>query len=125
MPKAPCVTAACGRTVITAVIRMEAADPEIPPQHTHEFLALSWRSIAYSDVVVIRLTGELNLANAPDVDAALRHVQASSDIEILLDLSGLHYIDAGARHIIEQRRDTDRFRFVGDQGLISPRPEHP
>ena len=52
--------------------------------------------------VVIAVAGELDIANAPAVEAALRGAEASGAAEIVLDLSGLHFMGSvGLRLILD------------------------
>lgn len=58
------------------------------------------------------------MANAADVGAQLRRVEATTDTQILLDLTQLHYVDAAALHVMEERRDSKRVQLVGAEGLF-------
>lgn len=61
--------------------------------------------------VVIAVSGELDIANAPAVEAALRGAEASGAGEIVLDLSGLHFMGSvGLRVILEA---DERARLLG------------
>ena len=46
------------------------------------------------DLHVLSLTGEIDLANAADVDAELRRIEATDVEVILVDLSGVSFIDS-------------------------------
>ena len=62
-----------------------------------------------SGVDVVRLTGEVDLTNADDVQRA---VEATTSVSVVLDLSqvayldssGLRAIDRGHRHLVTERR---------------------
>lgn len=94
----------------------------IPGEQTREFLALRWRTVRKEDVLVIHLAGELTTADAADVDAELRVVQATDAAQIIIDLTQLQSVDEGALHLINSRRSCTRFRFTGDDGLPVTEP---
>jgi anti-sigma B factor antagonist len=65
------------------------------------------------DIHAIALRGEFDLAYAGEVERELKRVEASDARSILLDLSGLRFIDStGIRLILEaqarSQRDSDR-----------------
>jgi anti-anti-sigma factor len=70
--------------------------------------------------VVIAVAGELDIANAPAIDAALRDAEASGAREIVLDLSGLHFMGSvGLRLILEA---DDRARALGHRLTLRTSP---
>ena len=63
---------------------------------------LAMTSERKADVHVIALRGELDLATAADLESELRRVEASDAATIVLDLSGLTFIDSnGARLVLQ------------------------
>ena len=78
-------------------------------------LAISSRSDG--DRRVIRLEGELDLAHAGELDAELKRVEASDAREIVVDLSGLTFIDStGVRTLLmaeaRSRSDSNRLSIL-------------
>lgn len=74
---------------------------------------LTLRSERDGDVHTIALTGELDLASADDVEAELARVEATDAGSIVLDLSGLTFMDStGVRLLVSaharSRADTGR-----------------
>ena len=64
-------------------------------------------------VHTISLSGELDLATAPDAERELRRVEATDALSIILDLSGLRFIDStGIRLVLSaharSRADSQR-----------------
>ena len=64
------------------------------------------------DLHVLSLTGEIDLANAADVDAELRRIEATDAEVILVDLSGVSFIDSTGLKVLigaaARTRDTGR-----------------
>lgn len=56
--------------------------------------ALSLEAQTDGDLLTIRLTGELDLASAPPVEAAVEEGLADSDRRLVIDFSGLSFIDS-------------------------------
>jgi len=81
-------------------------------------------SLTFDDsLYVIELYGELDLASAPDVERAIARAEETSAVTILVDLSGLEFIDSsGLRALLtESRRSstgTDRLRFLRGVGQV-------
>ena len=78
---------------------------------------LTLRSRREGAVHTIALTGEMDLSNAADVERALLHAEATDAATILLDLSGLQFMDStGIRLLIcadaRSRADSDRLRLT-------------
>lgn len=66
-----------------------------------DFGHLSMTSEHDGDRYTIALIGELDLANAPDVEKQLTRAEATAAASIVLDLSGLTFIDStGIRMIV-------------------------
>ena len=91
---------------------------------TSRFGFLEVRSERSGDEHVIALVGELDLDGADRVAQELQHAEATDARRILLDLSGLEFIDSsGIRLIIaadaRSRIDGDRLALVR-----GPRPVH-
>jgi anti-sigma B factor antagonist len=51
-------------------------------------------------VVVVRLTGELDIATAPQADAGLAQAEARSPAALAVDLSGLAFMDSSGLRVI-------------------------
>lgn len=69
------------------------------------------------DVRFIALVGELDLATADRVEQELRHVEATGASSIVVDLSGLTFIDStGARLLLQafarSRTDANRLTLL-------------
>jgi anti-anti-sigma factor len=77
---------------------LEADMASIPLDPARSWLSedgeLSTRSAYDESTFVIALYGELDLSNATTVERLLSHAQATDVEEIVLDLSGLHFIDS-------------------------------
>jgi anti-anti-sigma factor len=74
---------------------------------------LSMTSERQGDVHSIRLFGELDLASARGVELELRRAEATDALSIVLDLSGLTFMDStGVRLLVtanaRSREDADR-----------------
>jgi anti-anti-sigma factor len=70
--------------------------------------------------VVIAVSGELDIANAPAIERALRDAEAAGAREIVLDLSGLHFMGSvGLRIILEA---DDRARRLGHRLTLRTSP---
>jgi anti-sigma B factor antagonist len=73
---------------------------------------LSLVSEREGDVHVLGLTGEIDLANAADVEAELRRIEATDVEVILVDLSGVSFIDSTGLKVLigaaARARDTGR-----------------
>lgn len=71
------------------------------------------------DVVLARLSGEIDLSNARDLEGAILGSVPNDAFVMLLDLTGLTYLDsAGVRLLLAV---ADRFRWRGQRlALVSP-----
>jgi anti-anti-sigma factor len=73
------------------------------------------------DAVVLALTGELDLSQVGPVEAALRSIEASKPARMVLDLSGLTFMDSsGLRLVLETDR---RARLEARALSVVPGPE--
>ena len=82
-------------------------------------LRLSTRTHDASTVVA--LSGELDLATAPELDTYLDGVLTDSGPRIVLDLSGLSFMDStGIRILIRHHRQTEE--NGGRLGIAAPQP---
>jgi len=95
--------------------------PTIPEQSRAEHIIklghLAVRSRREDDVHTIALAGEMDLANAPDVERELIRVEATNATKIVIDLSELTFMDStGIRLLItahaRSRTDGDRLLLV-------------
>lgn len=64
------------------------------------FGVLTMTSEREGDVHVVALSGEIDLANAGDVDEELKRVEATDAGAIIVDLSGLEYIDSTGLRVL-------------------------
>lgn len=70
-------------------------------EHIIELGQLTMRSARNGDVHTITLTGEMDLSNAADVERELLHAEATDARTIVIDLSGLQFMDStGIRLLI-------------------------
>jgi anti-sigma B factor antagonist len=96
-------------------------DRSIPEQsraeHFIELGQLTLRSERDGDVHTITLTGEMDLSNATEVERELLHAEATDATAIVIDLSGLAFMDStGIRLLIaadaRSRADSGRLRLT-------------
>lgn len=76
-----------------------------------------WRCLRFEDdhVVRVAITGELDLATAPELDRELRRAQADAAL-VVLDLRRLAFADcSGARVVLAAER---RARAAGDRFVV-------
>ncbi len=96
----------------------ERANPEQSrAERIIELGQLTLRSQRDGDIHTIALTGEMDLSNAGEVERELQHVEATDAATILLDLSGLAFMDStGIRLLISAdaraRADSCRLRLT-------------
>ncbi|MFN8123781.1 MAG: STAS domain-containing protein [Thermoleophilia bacterium] len=70
------------------------------------------------NATVLRLTGELDLATAPDVLAAVEAATGDGTSRLVLDMSGVSFIDStGVRTLLEANRVAGN-----DLSLLAPSP---
>lgn len=84
---------------------------------------LTIRSVREGGVHTIALTGELDLATADEVDKELERVEATDAKSIVLDLSGLSFMDStGVRLVVNahtrSRADADRLTLRRGQAAV-------
>jgi len=70
-----------------------------------------------ADATIISLYGELDLASANAFETAVRHAEGADTNSILLDLSGLDFIDSSGlailvRAAIRSRQDSNRLALL-------------
>lgn len=96
-------------------------EPSIPEksraERTIELGQLTLRSRREGDVHTIALSGEMDLSNAGDVERELQQVEATDVRVIVVDLSGLNFMDStGIRLLIaadaRSRSDSCRLRLT-------------
>ena len=69
--------------------------------------------------ILLRLGGELDASSAPELDRRLRELTAEGHPRVLLDLSGLSFVDsAGVSVLIRAKHDAEERGYT----LILPRP---
>ncbi|MCW3011623.1 MAG: hypothetical protein JWO90_2027 [Solirubrobacterales bacterium] len=73
--------------------------------------------------VVIRLRGELDHYTADRARAVIGEVVRSGSDAVVLDLSGLDFMDAGGIHLLEELRDgvhgDATFSMIGGEGPVA------
>ena len=80
--------------------------------------ALSISSEREGDVHTLSLTGEIDLANAADVEHELRRIEATDADVILVDLAGVSFVDSTAIKVLIAAAARSR----GDNRLVLMRP---
>ena len=80
-------------------MRLEIA-PESRAEQIIRLAALSLVSEREGDIHTIALTGELDLANAPELDRELRRVEATDAEVILVDLWGVSFMDSSGMKVL-------------------------
>ena len=92
-------------------MHLESAIP-VRAEQIVRLAQLSIVSEREGDIHVLGLTGEIDLANAADVEAELRRVEATDAELILVDLSGVSFIDSTGLKVLigtaARTRDTCR-----------------
>lgn len=64
--------------------------------------------VEQGEIAVIRLLGELDLASAPALNAEIQQTVAASPSTIVIDLSGLEFMDStGLRSLLMARESCD------------------
>jgi anti-anti-sigma factor len=94
-----------------------------PPEQLDDARLFSMTSERDGDVHAIRLFGELDLASAGAVQAELERAEAGDARSLLLDLSGLTFMDSsGVRVVVtahaRSRADTNRLELVRGQAAV-------
>ena len=77
----------------------------------------SIQTVRRDDTAVIELTGEFDLAHSPQLEAAILDAEASEMGRIVIDLSGLTFVDSSGLAVLlaadaRSRQDSNRLRFV-------------
>jgi anti-anti-sigma factor len=99
------------------LVRTPQTEPDPVPEGGVSAGALRLRVEDAGDAVAVRLVGPLDLATAPVVARAVEHA-ATGDRAILVDLSGVHFMDSsGFRCLLRLRRS------LGDRLALRPPPE--
>jgi len=75
------------------------------------------------ELYVVEVYGELDLSCIETLEAELRRIEATDVDQIILDLSGLDFIDStGIRILLEaearSRQDSSRLSFLRGQGSV-------
>jgi anti-sigma B factor antagonist len=63
-----------------------------------------------SDVLVARLTGELDMSNAEDIGSAVLDATPNDAVGVILDLSGVQYLDSAGIYVVFGMRSRLRAR---------------
>jgi len=101
------------RRISTVVMSEHPFSPASRAELIRRLGTLTLRSERDGDTHAITVSGELDLASAPDLEAELQAVEASDARTIMLDLAGLDFIDStGLRLLLNaharSRADSDR-----------------
>ena len=93
------------------------------PAYLIDLGELTIRSVREGGTHTVALTGELDLATADDVDRVLEQVEATDAESIVLDLSGLTFMDStGVRLVVNaharSRADTNRLTLRRGQAAV-------
>jgi anti-sigma B factor antagonist len=77
-----------------------------------------------ADAHVIRLVGEMDLGNVDEARAALMSAIDADDVDVIVDMSELEFIDSiGIAMLLEaqaaSRRDSDRLCFRGSSDEVA------
>lgn len=88
-----------------------------------ELGALTMRSEREDEIHTVRLSGELDLATAGEVERELERVEATDAASIVLDLSGLTFMDStGVRLVVNAhtraRAEGRRLTLVRGQAAV-------
>lgn len=81
-------------------------------------------SLSYDDAVFsIELFGELDLTAAPELEAVIQRAEGSKAREIVVDLSGLEFIDSSGIAVLiaaarRSRSNEGRLRFLRGTGQV-------
>jgi anti-anti-sigma factor len=63
-----------------------------------------------SDVLVARLSGELDMSNAEDIGSAVLDATPNDAVGVILDLSGVQYLDSAGIYVVFGMRSRLRAR---------------
>jgi anti-sigma B factor antagonist len=90
---------------------------EPQPEQPNAFGELSVSSRRAGDADVIAVTGELDIGTVEDVERALAQAESGDAARIVLDLSGLTFMDStGVRLVLaahaRSRADSNRLRLI-------------
>jgi anti-anti-sigma factor len=69
--------------------------------------------IQFSDherVVLVRLTGEVDLSNAESIESAIAEATPNRAVALILDISALDYLDSAGIHLVYKLREKLRAR---------------
>jgi anti-sigma B factor antagonist len=77
-----------------------------------------------NELYVVEPYGELDLAAGKTLDAELRRIEASDVDRIIIDLSGLDFIDSSGIQVLMEaearsRQDSNRVRFLHGRGQVA------
>ena len=79
--------------------------------------------VRFSDqgqVVVARLTGEIDLSNAQNIENAIAHATPNHALGLILDVSALDHLDSAGIHLIYKLREKFRARGQSLRLVIPP-----
>ena len=89
--------------------------PESRAERVRDLGLLTLESAREGDTHVILLSGELDIMSSPEVDKELRRVEATDADAIVLDLSGLQFVDSTGLRLLIQAEQRSRW----DAGRLS------
>jgi anti-sigma B factor antagonist len=74
----------------------------------------------HDGVIVVRVTGEIDLSNASDLRGAIIDVTPNDALGLVLDLTGVDYIDSAGIHLLYRLGDSLRARGQTLRIVIPP-----
>ncbi len=74
----------------------------------------------HDGVIVVRVTGEIDLSNASDLREAIIDVTPNDALGLVLDLTGVDYIDSAGIHLLYRLGDSLRARGQTLRIVIPP-----
>jgi anti-sigma B factor antagonist len=97
--------------------------PESRAELTQKLGTVALRSRRDGGVHVIELAGEVDIANAPEIEEELKRVEATDAEAIIVDLSGLDFIDSSGLRLLvmanaRSRADSGRLTLLRPRDAI-------
>ncbi len=71
-------------------------------------------------VVLVRLAGEIDMSNAGEVSSAIAQGTPNDALGVVLDLSGVEYLDSAGIHLLYRLRESLRARGQALKLVIPP-----
>ena len=87
---------------------MPQLEEGLPARSPEVLNGLQIAVVQHAHLVVVRLTGELDLDTAPELDQRLQEVAAGGHTNVLIDLSEVEFMDStGLRSIVRAQYSAD------------------